>query len=117
MLKQVLEEFLNIEGVSAAALVGRDGFVIEMANAAARAPDIDAFGAASSSLIRIFDHGGQTLQMGPSRTMVAEYQNGVLVMMPVTPEEFLAILADSSSAVGSLTYSIMRNGARVAAAM
>ena len=116
MLKQILEEFLNIEGVSAAALVGRDGFVIEMARAT-KDPDMDAFGAASSSLLRSFDRGGQSLQMGPSRSMVAEYQNGILVITPVTPEEFLAILADRASAVGSLTYSVVRNGGRIAAAM
>ena len=31
MLKPLLEEFLKIEGVSAAVVIGRDGFVIESA--------------------------------------------------------------------------------------
>jgi predicted regulator of Ras-like GTPase activity (Roadblock/LC7/MglB family) len=29
MLKRVLEEFLQIEGVTSAALIGHDGFLIE----------------------------------------------------------------------------------------
>jgi hypothetical protein len=31
MLKQLLEEFLKVESVSAAVVIGRDGFVIERA--------------------------------------------------------------------------------------
>ena len=116
MLRQILEEFLTIEGVSTAAIVSRDGFVIEIARTA-RTPDMDAFGAASSSLIRFFDRSGQALQMGSSRSMVAEYRDGALIITPVTPEEFLAILADSASDVGSLTHSVVRNGGRLAAAM
>ena len=43
MLKQILGEFLKIDGVSAAVVVGRDGFVIE--SAASGKMDIDALGA------------------------------------------------------------------------
>lgn len=116
MLKQILGEFLSVEGVSAAALVGRDGFVIEMARKG-NEPDIDAFGAASSHLVRFFDHEGSALRMGPSRTLLAEYGNGMLMIQSLTPDEFLAILADNALTVGNLTYSLSRNGARIAAAM
>mgnify|MGYP001636572569 CR=1 FL=1 len=44
MLKPLLEEFLKVEGVSAAVVVGRDGFVIE--SAVSGKVDIEALGIA-----------------------------------------------------------------------
>jgi len=47
MLKPLLEEFLKIEGVSAAVVVGRIGFVIE--SAVSGKIDIEALGAMAST--------------------------------------------------------------------
>ena len=47
MLRQILEEFLQGEGVTAAVVVGRDGFVIE--SAVSGNLDIDAIGAMVST--------------------------------------------------------------------
>ena len=47
MLKPLLEEFLRVEGVSAAVVVGRDGFVIE--SAVSGKVDIEALGAMAST--------------------------------------------------------------------
>ena len=41
MLKPLLEEFLKLEGVSAAVIIGRDGFVIESAVSGNIRPVID----------------------------------------------------------------------------
>lgn len=52
VLRQILSEFLTIPGVTAAALVGRDGFVIDAA--APGSPDYDALGALSSDALIFF---------------------------------------------------------------
>jgi uncharacterized protein len=52
MLKMILPEFPNNFGVTAAALVGRDGFVIDLATNASL--DCDVLGALGSSSINFF---------------------------------------------------------------
>lgn len=47
MLKQILSEFLQLDGVTAAVVAGRDGFVIE--SAVSGDVDIEALGAMAST--------------------------------------------------------------------
>ena len=117
MLKQVLEEFLSLEGVTTAAVVGLDGFVIEIAET--RRSDADALGALCSSAMRFFEAGGKSMRMGSVRQIVLESRNGNLILTPITGEEFLAILTntDSKTVLGTLTYSLAKSSYRLAAAM
>jgi predicted regulator of Ras-like GTPase activity (Roadblock/LC7/MglB family) len=114
MLKQILEEFLLIDGVTIAALVGSDGFVIEITQQHCKS-DIAAIGALCSRSMRAFELGGPSIHMGSPRQMVLEYQNGVIIIIPVSPEEFLAIITDTTVGLGHLTYTIERTSSRVAA--
>jgi len=115
MLKSILEEFLSLEGVAAAALVGRDGFVIEIATA--NSVDTDALGALTSSAMRFYDASGDSMGMGPLKQLVMEYNDGALILTPVTASEFLALLSETRSATGRLTYEVARASERVAAAL
>lgn len=115
LLNQILSEFLNNTGVTTAALVGRDGFVIDMAT---NAPlDRDALGALGSSAINFFDKGGALMESNRLRQVTLEYMNGAIILIPVTGEEFLMILTDTRVGLGSLTYRIANTSPRVAAAM
>ena len=62
MLKQMLQEFLSIRGVTAAALVSGDGFVIDSAGNVPQ--DTDALGALSPVHIQSFARGGQSMDTG-----------------------------------------------------
>ena len=62
MLKPLLEEFLKVEGVSAAVVVGRDGFVIE--SAVSGKVDIEALGAMASTGLGTSEAMGNTLGKG-----------------------------------------------------
>ncbi len=114
MLKKILTEFLLIDGVSAAAVIGHDGFVIEIAQKS-QSSDIDALGALCSSSIRLLEQSGELLDMGPLRQIILEYREGGIILVPVSPEEFLAIFIDTLAGLGSLTYTIARTSSRVAA--
>jgi len=114
MLKEILTEFLLIDGVSAAAVIGRDGFVIEIAQKSQNS-DIDALGALCSSLIRLMEQYGELLDMGPFRQIILEYRDGGIILVPVSAEEFLAISIDTLAGLGNLTYTIARTSSRVAA--
>ncbi len=71
MLKQILSEFLTFNGVTTAALVGRDGFVIDIA--ANASPDPDALGVLGSSYINLFERGGAVMEGGRLRQLMLEY--------------------------------------------
>jgi predicted regulator of Ras-like GTPase activity (Roadblock/LC7/MglB family) len=113
MLKQILEEFLSIDGVTTAALVGRDGFVIEIAET--DPTDSDALGVLCSDSMRFFGRNGASMKMGTLRQIVLEYRNGVLIITPVTPDEFLVILTDTTTVLGRLTYTLAKTSSRVLA--
>ena len=113
MLKRVLEEFLAIDGVTSASLIGRDGFVIEIVSS--HPVDTDALGALGSSAMRFFDRGGLSLDMGRVRQLALEYNNGAIVMTAITADEFLAVTTDSQAAMGRVSYALAKTSSRVAA--
>ena len=115
MLKQILSEFLKFSGVTTAALVGRDGFVIDMtANALL---DRDALGALGSSSINLFEKSGAVMESGRLRQMMLEYQNGAIILTPVSKEEFLMIVTDTTNDLGRMADQIAHTRLRVAAAI
>ena len=72
MLKQILGEFLKVEGVSAAVVVGRDGFVIE--SAISGKIDIDALGAMASTGMGTSEAMGNELGKGNLDQMLVELE-------------------------------------------
>jgi len=115
MLKKILEQYLSMAGVSAAALVGNDGFVVEIAST--RPVDLDALGALTSSAMRFFKNGGISMKMGPQKLLVFEYGGGAIILTPVSPEEFLAVMSETPAITGKLSYAVAQAGERVAAVL
>ena len=113
MLKSVLEEFLQIEGVTTAALVSTDGFLIECAG---REPaDSDALAALGSCAMNFFSRAGNILDRGSARQFVLDYQEGSIIFMQISDEELLAIITGIQSAPGRLAYILPKISTRVAA--
>jgi predicted regulator of Ras-like GTPase activity (Roadblock/LC7/MglB family) len=115
MLKKVLEEFLQIDGVKTAALISRDGFVIELAGASPE--DVDALGALGSSSARFFDTFGDSVDKGPLRKLTVEYLGGTITITPPTPDEFLAVITSSGASIGRINFLLDQATKRVAAAV
>lgn len=114
LLKQILSEFLMNTSVTTAALVGRDGFVIDVATTTSL--DRDALGALGSSSINFFEKGS-LMEHSKLRQMTMEYLNGAIILTPITREEFLMILTNTTHDLGNLCYRIAYIRPRVAAAM
>jgi len=76
MLKPLLEEFLKVEGVSAAVVVGRDGFVIE--SAVSGKVDIEALGAMASTGLGTSEAMGNTLGKGELSQMLSSWKKAPL---------------------------------------
>jgi predicted regulator of Ras-like GTPase activity (Roadblock/LC7/MglB family) len=112
MLKQILEEPLNIEGVTTVALIARDGFVIEFAQ---KLPlDMEALGALGSCSMKFFHKFGDWVHRGPVKHIELEYYDGAIVITRLSQDEFLAIITDTKSALGQITFMLPKISARVA---
>ena len=115
LLKQILSEFLKNNGVTTAALVGRDGFVIDVATKASL--DRDALGALGSSSINFFENRITRIENSKLRQMTLEYLNGAIILTPVSREEFLMILTDTTNNLSHMASLIASTRLRVAAAI
>jgi hypothetical protein len=115
MLKKILDEFLNLEGVSAAVVVGRDGFVIESAMSGKM--DIDALGAMASTGIGTSEAMGKELGKGELTQMLVELDRGPIIVSPLSKEELIAIVAENSSNLGRIRYELKKNKERLVAAL
>ncbi len=113
MLKRVLEEFLQIEGVTMAALIGTDGFLIECAGS--EPVDRDELAVLGSTAMNFFSRAGITLDRGPARQFVLEHAGGSIIFMQIADRELLAVITGKHSTPGHLAYIIPRISTRIAA--
>jgi predicted regulator of Ras-like GTPase activity (Roadblock/LC7/MglB family) len=113
MLKCVLEEFLQIEGVNTAALVATDGFLIDYVGS--EPTDKDALAALGSCAMQFFSRTGSALEMGPVRQSVLEYGDGTIIFTQIGDEELLAVITGTESTLGCLAYILPKITTRVAA--
>jgi predicted regulator of Ras-like GTPase activity (Roadblock/LC7/MglB family) len=113
MLKEILREFLLIDGVISVSLIARDGFLIEsLQNEPA---DAEALAALGSCAMRYFSGIGTSMQMGHAREIVFEYRAGAIILTRVSDNELLAIITDTKSTLGRLAYMLPKITIRVAA--
>jgi predicted regulator of Ras-like GTPase activity (Roadblock/LC7/MglB family) len=115
MLKEILGEFLNLEGVSAAVVVGRDGFVIE--SALSGKIDVDALGAMASTGIGTSEAMGRELGKGDLTQLQVELDKGPILISPLSKDELIAIVAENSSNLGRIRYELKKNKERLVAAL
>ncbi len=74
LLKPILNEFLKIDGVSAAVIAGTDGFVIE--SAVSGKFDIEALAAMASTGLGTSGAMGSSLEKGLLAQMLVELEKG-----------------------------------------
>jgi predicted regulator of Ras-like GTPase activity (Roadblock/LC7/MglB family) len=115
MLKKILEEMLFLEKINVVALIGRDGFVIEIATH--QTTDIVALSSFSSYVLEFFEENATLMDKGLVKQMVFEYENGAIILTPASKEELLAVITESSSATGRAIYTIAHTRSRVQAVL
>ncbi len=113
-IHSVLDQFLKVKGVTGAALVGRDGFVIE--SSTSHDIDMDSLGALVATAIGTAESLGKEFDLGAVDQYMAEFANGKVVMSPAM-DDILAVSTDSSAVIGGVRYAIKRNLDDVIAAL
>lgn len=111
LIKPLLEEFLRIDGVTAAVVVGRDGFVIE--SAVHGKADVEALGAMASTGLGTSEAMGNSLGKGELYQMLVEMEMGPIILAALTDNELIAIVADSTANVGRIRYDLKKNKDRL----
>jgi predicted regulator of Ras-like GTPase activity (Roadblock/LC7/MglB family) len=115
MLEDVLDEFLTIDGVSAAAIIGKDGVVIE--SAATGPINMEAIGSMVSTCLGSSEVIGGTLALGELHDMTMELDKGPVYLAPITASEIIAVVADTTGTVGHVRSELQRNRSRLVAAL
>lgn len=115
MLKQILSEFLKLDGVSAAVVVGRDGFVIESVEAGEI--DTEALGAMASTGMGTSEAMGAELGKGEMQQMLVELELGPILLSPLSDDELIAIVGEKDVNIGRIRYELKKNKERIIAAL
>ncbi len=106
-LKQQLKDLTQVDGISAAVVVGRDGFVIEGITKGHEL-DIEAVGAVVSTGIGSAEIMGRELEVGTMNQGMVEYSNGVIVMTFLGPQAVLAVVADLDANLGNVRLQVKK---------
>jgi predicted regulator of Ras-like GTPase activity (Roadblock/LC7/MglB family) len=104
-VKESLAEFLRIDGVSAVAIVGRDGFVIE--SASAKKLDTDALGAVVASAIGASEMIGKDFVMGKLEQYLLEFESGKAIIA-AAGEDILVLITEATAVIGSVRYAVKK---------
>ncbi len=115
MLKHLPGKFLKIESVSVAVVIARDGFIRE--GAVPGAVDREAPGAMASTGPGTSEAMGTSPGKGDLYQMLIERENGPILLSPLSPDELIAIVADSSPYTGRIRDDLKKNRERIIAAL
>ncbi|MBN8706732.1 MAG: roadblock/LC7 domain-containing protein [Bacteroidetes bacterium] len=112
-IKPFLSNLTSIDGILAAVVIGKDGFVIEsMANTDL---DTEAVGGIISGGIRTTAEMGKDLSVGALHQSMIEYDNGILLSKVINEGgTILAIVASDKALVGNVRYQLNKFGDQIA---
>lgn len=104
-LKGILGDFLRIDGVSAAVVVGRDGFPIE--SALSSKVDVDGLGAMVATAIGTTEALGSEFALGGMEQFMVEFDRGK-VLIAAAGDDILAIVTTANAVIGSVRYAVKK---------
>ena len=105
-LRTSLGQLGAIPGVVVAALVDREGFLIESAGEVPG--EAELAWALASAVAQSGTSIGQELNQGVFQAMILESQGGVVLLHAVGPTSMLAVVLNDPTALGKVRYSIKR---------
>jgi uncharacterized protein len=113
-LKQLLEEVSQVDGVRAAVVVSRDGFLIE-GIAASGELDSETLGAAVSTGIVAAETTGRDLSVGAMIQSMTEYDQGIVLVSLLGPDAVLAVVARLGANLGNVRYQVRKRSPEILA--
>jgi predicted regulator of Ras-like GTPase activity (Roadblock/LC7/MglB family) len=101
---QVLKDILEIPGIDAAVIVGRDGFVIEsMGNS--KEVEVDTLGACLATAINSLEEMGKEMSVNCYQDMFVEYGGAVIMSRPVG-DAIMSLVSPDASTLGIIRHKV-----------
>jgi len=97
-LRGILDALLKVEGVTAALVVGRDGFAIE--SVSSNSVDTDSVAAIAASSLTAAEAMGEALKLGTMGSILIEYELGPVAVTPAGPDAVLAVVGNQGANLG-----------------
>ena len=107
-LKETLSKFLTIPGVRLAALVGRDGLMIEGVGNDSL-DKLEALGAMGSSSLGTAEALGQELDRNAVVGVLIEYEGGIVSVDPLGDFAFIVTFFDRPDSLGHIRYTVKKS--------
>jgi predicted regulator of Ras-like GTPase activity (Roadblock/LC7/MglB family) len=105
--KELLEDLVKVDGINAAVIVARDGFVIDgVSNRGSL--DTDTVGAVISAGTGSSEVMGRELNVGAMTQGMIEFTGGLIIMSLVGLDAILAVVADPKANLGYVRLQIKK---------
>jgi CheY-like chemotaxis protein len=105
-LKAVLGQFAGVSGVVVAALMDREGFLIESSGEAR--DEVHVAWALAASVAQSAASTGQELNQGVLQAMILEYEGGIVLLHTVGSTAMLAVVLNDPTILGKVRYNVKR---------
>ncbi|MBC8044717.1 MAG: roadblock/LC7 domain-containing protein [Rhizobacter sp.] len=107
-IADLLNSLIKVDGVKAAALIGKDGFVIEHKSRNGNV-DMETIGAIVIGGLHSSESIGQELKVGRLEQSMVEYENGIILSRMFTDgNAILTVVADQSVMLGNVRYQVSK---------
>jgi len=107
VLKEILNKFLILNGVQAAAVIQENGEIIQSMKSGIRIDE--NLQEAIATLMLDSKATASRFGNAPLSMLFVEYQDYFLIIGPVMEEFYLLIIAKTSANIGQITYEMKRN--------
>ena len=114
-LREQLEDFLKVEGITMVVLVGRDGFIIEAATLSNQ--NIDEVGAVVSTGMGSSESMGTDLGVGNMNQGMLEYENGIIFIRAVGSDAIFILVSTTNVNLGMVRLQIKKRIGSIEAAL
>lgn len=114
-LREQLEDFLQVEGITTVVVVGRDGFIIDSASTGSF--NIDEVGAVVSTGMGSSESIGVDLAVGNMQQGMLEYDSGIVFMNALGEDAIFVLVARPNVNLGMVRLQIKRRIDGIKAAM
>jgi predicted regulator of Ras-like GTPase activity (Roadblock/LC7/MglB family) len=115
-LKNQLNDFAKVEGINAAVVVGRDGFVIEGISNDGKL-DVEMVGAVISTGLGSSEVMGRELRVGALTQSMIEFDDGVLVMGTLGKDSLLCLVCQQGANLGNVRLQLKKRAPDLASAL
>jgi uncharacterized protein len=110
-LRGVLEEILQIKGITSVAVIGDEGFVIESAVSTGTVIDLDFLGGVASSSLAAGQALSEFFNKGEVNQTMIEYTEGPVLLTPFKESGIafsLLVTLDSTQNLGRVRFQLKR---------